>query len=207
MAKFPTAEVIKHSAYITGKYGYVKRSDDPNVECTADIVLDSMLDHSIDESELEKMNSRIIAWSNYIKNSKQDNEYITNVKAELGKPTIDEMKIGLIASSFASFDKYNQYKSDVESDKRSTYLGEEGGQIKFTISEHRLIKTGISKYNKDSKWYLYKIKDNNDNIIMYFADHNCEDDFENSSEAIATISKLTTFNDIKQTNVSKLRFL
>jgi hypothetical protein len=206
MAKFSTADVIKYSAYITEKHGYIKRSDDPNVECTADSVFNAMIDHSISDDELIKMNERIIAWSEYIKSFNKDNEYITNVLTEISKPMIDESKIGLIASSFSSFDKHNKYNTSKNDDKNSVFLGEEGDTIIFNISSYMLIKTGISKYN-NAKWYLYKIKDDNDNVIMYFANYNCDDEFKSASKASAVVSKLTTFNEVKQTNVSKLKFL
>ena len=207
MAKFPTMNVIKCSAYETHMNGYVKRSDDDKIECTADLVLDMILDHSVDESELEKMNSRIRAWSEYIKDPDQSGEYFDNVRAEIGKPMIDESKIGLIASSFSSFDKHVLYKMAKEKDKLSEYLGEEGDSITFDIADYKLVKSGISKFGNASKWFLYKIHDPSGNIITYFADHNCDKEFKHSTKAEAIITKLTTFNEVKQTNVSKLRFL
>ena len=39
MSKILTADVIRISAYITDQEGYTKRSDNPNVMCTADKVL------------------------------------------------------------------------------------------------------------------------------------------------------------------------
>ena len=44
-------------------------------------------------------------------------------------------------------------------------------------------------------------------VIEKIADHNCDDEFRNHSKATATISKLTTYNEVKQTNVSKLIFI
>lgn len=206
MAKFPTDKVVKCSAYETAMNGYTKRSDDPKVECTADIVLDIILDHSVDEAELEKMNDRITAWSEYIKDPNQDSEYIRNVRAEVVKPMIDDSKIGLIASSFSAFDKHVKFKVAKERDKLSEFLGEEGDSIEFSIAEHKLVKSGASKYKKGAKWFLYQIKDNHGNIISYFSDHNCDKEFNEYSRASAIISKLTTYNEVKQTNVSKLRF-
>jgi hypothetical protein len=207
MAKFSTIDVIKVSAYETSMNGYTKRSEDARVVCTADAVFDALIDHSVDESELEKMNDRIVAWNNYLKDPNQENDYILSVRSEIVKPMIDESKIGLIASSFASFDRYIKFKMLNEKDKQSDFLGEEGDSVTFEISEYKLVKTGSSKYNKGSKWYLYHIKDVIGNIIIFFADHNCDDEFRNHSKATATISKLTTYNEVKQTNVSKLIFI
>lgn len=209
MSKISTIDVIKYSAIITESEGYVKRSDNPNVKCTADKVLDAIEDNAFNSEDLSDTKERISKWLEYVNDIEhQTGEYFDNLRTEICKPTIDEIKIGLIASSFASFDKYRLFKVKSEMDKQSEFLGEEGDKITFTISEHSLIKSGASKYNdKGGRWFLYKIKDDIGNVITYFADHDCESDFESSNKATATISKLTTFNEVKQTNVSKLRFL
>ena len=208
MSKISTADVIKYSAYITEQEGYVKRSDDPNVTCTADKVLDAIEFASITEEDLAESKDRVAQWFEYINDEKQSGEYFDNLRAEVVKPSIDEIKIGLIASSFASFDKYKLFKAKNDLDKKSEFLGEEGDKITFTIAEHKLIKSGASKFNNSNgKWYLYRIRDDHGNIIVYFADHDLEHEFSQSDKAMATISKLNTFNEVKQTNVSKLRFL
>ena len=208
MSKIPTNDVIKYSAYITDGEGYIKRSDNPNVICTADKVLDAIESDSISESDLDTVKDRVAKWLEYITDTEhQTGEYFDNLRDEVCKPMIDEIKIGLIASSFASYDRYKTFKSKNESDKLSNFLGEEGDRVTFTIASHTLVKTGVSKYGDKGKWYLYKIKDELNNVIIFFADHNCKDEFNNSNKATATISKLNTFNEVKQTNVSKLRFL
>ena len=209
MSKVSTIDVIKYSAIITESEGYIKRSDNPHVICTADKVLDAIEDNSFNNEDLSDTKDRISKWLEYVNDIEhQTGEYFDNLRIEICKPMIDEIKIGLIASSFASFDKNRLYMAKSELDKQSNFLGEEGDKITFNIAEHTLVKTGASKYNdKGGKWFLYKIKDDLGNIIIYFADHDCESEFEHSDKAIATISKLTTFNEVKQTNVSKLRFL
>ena len=212
MAKFSTIDVIKVSAYETSMNGYTKRSEDARVVCTADTVFDALIDHSIDDSELEKMNDRIVAWNNYLKDPNQENDYILSVRSEIVKPMIDESKIGLIASSFASFDRYIKFKMLNEKDKQSDFLGEEGDSVTFEISEYKLVKTGSSKYNKGSKWYLYhihgkNIKNNIEGVIIWFANTDCSSEFSNFTKATATIVKLNTFNDVKQTNVKDLDFM
>lgn len=207
MAKLITTEVIKHSAYITYREGYVKRSDNGDVVCTADRVIDSIETNSIDEDEFDEVKDRISMWLNYINDTThQCGEYFDNVRSEILKPSIDEIKVGLIASSFASFDKYMIYKAKNNLDKKSEFLGNEGDAVTFNISEHRLVKSGQSKFG-NGKYFLYRIKDSDGNIIIYFADHDCEFEFGHSNKACGTISKLNTFNEVKQTNVSKLKFL
>lgn len=209
MSKVSTKDVIKYSAYLTDIDGYVKRSDDQNVVCTADRVLDAIEDGTISEDDLSDVKDRISQWFTYINDTNsQTGEYFDNLREEVCKPMIDEIKIGLIASSFASFDRYRQFKAKNDADKKSNFLGEEGDRIIFNISDYKLIKTGTSKFSAGkSKWYLYHIHDEFGNVIIFFADHNCDSKFENSTKAAATISKLTTFNDVKQTNVSRVEFL
>jgi len=208
MSKISTTDVIKYSAVITENEGYIKRSDNPNVKCTADKVLDAIEDNSISDEELSDAKNRVAGWFEYINDAEhQTGEYFDNLRAEVCKPMIDEMKIGLIASSFSSFDKYRLFRAKNELNKNSSFLGEEGDKITFDIADHRLIKTGNSKYGNGGRWYLYHIHDHQNNLIVYFADHDCEDEFKNFEKATATISKLTTYNEVKQTNVSKLRFL
>lgn len=207
MPKMSTANIIKYAAYITENEGYVKRSDSQD-NCTVDRIIDSIESDSITDNELNSVKDRVAQWLSYVNDDKQTGEYFENLRAEIVKPMIEETKIGLIASSFASFDRHKIYKIKNEVDKRSEYLGEEGDKITFTVSEHRLVKSGESKFkNGTSKYYLYKMKDDDGNIIMWFADHDCEFEFEHSDKATATITKLSIFNEVKQTNVSKLRFL
>ena len=206
MAKFPTMNIIKHAAYETYNNGYTKRSDDSTVECTADLILDALLDHSVSDTDLEKMNDRIRAWSEYIRSQDDSNEYFSNVKSEMVKPMIDESKVGLIASSFSSFDKHNKFKLANEKDKLSEFLGEEGDSVRITVEEYKLVKTGISKFGKGNKWYLYKLKDSSGNIVTLFSNENLDSEFRKFKTVSATISKLSEYNGIKQTQVTKVTF-
>ena len=209
MPKILTTDVIRVSAYITEQEGYTKRSDNPNVMCTADKVLDAIEMASIDEADLDDTKERVTNWLEYINDSEhQTGEYFDNLRSEVCKPMIDEIKVGLIASSFASYDRYISFKAKSDIDKQSEFLGEEGDKVTFTISEYKLVKTGTSKFKSGpTKWFLYQIKDPSGNIIIYFADHDCEFEFTHSDKATATISKLNTFNEVKQTNVSRLKFM
>ena len=209
MSKIITTDVIRASAYITEQEGYTKRSDNPNVMCTADKVLDAIETASIDDADLEDTKERVTGWLEYINDSEhQTGEYFDNLRSEVCKPMIDEIKVGLIASSFASYDRFRSFKARNDLDRQSEFLGEEGDKVTFTITEHKLIKSGASKFgNNAGKWYLYRMKDDRGNIIIYFADHDCEYEFSHSDKATATISKLNTFNEVKQTNVSRLKFM
>ena len=209
MSKIITTDVIRASAYITEQEGYTKRSDNPNVMCTADKVLDAIETASIDDADLEDTKERVTGWLEYINDSEhQTGEYFDNLRSEVCKPMIDEIKVGLIASSFASYDRFMSFKARNDLDRQSEFLGEEGDKVTFTITEHKLIKSGASKFgNNTGKWYLYRMKDDRGNIIIYFADHDCEYEFSHSDKATATISKLNTFNEVKQTNVSRLKFM
>ena len=206
MAKFPTDKVIKVSAYITAENGYTKRSDDPSVECTADQVFDAIIDHSIDDFKLEKMNDRITAWSNYIRDDKQKSEYISNVRSEIVKPMIDESKIGLIASSFAYFDRHISFQVAKEKDKQSEYLGEEGDSVSIDIAEYKLVKTGTSKFGKGNKWYLYKLKDTDNNCITVFSNDKLDTDFKHHKHISAIVSKLSEYEGVKQTQITRITF-
>ena len=42
---------------------------------------------------------------------------------------------------------------------------------------------------------------------MAFMDHNCEFEFNHCNKIKATISKLSEFNNVKQTSVSRVKFL
>jgi hypothetical protein len=206
MAKIIATEVIRISAYITEREGYVKRSDSAK-ECTADKVIDAIETNAIDEEELAETKERVAEWFNYINDPKQQGEYFDDLRSVITKPTIEESKIGLIASSFASFDRYKKYKAVDSINKKSQFLGEEGDSIIFNIESYQLIKSGTSKFGNNAKWYLYRIKDDNGNIITWFADHDCTFEFSNSKQASATITKLSAYNEVKQTNVSKLKFM
>lgn len=202
-AKLNVKDVITYSAYETLD-GYIKKSEDSNVESTFEKVLNDIESNSIDEASIsESVKDRIKEWSLYIES--QDGEYFESVRNEISKPLIDEIKIGLIASSFASFDKYKYFQKLNENDKLSEYLGEEGDCITFDIDSFKLIKTGMSKFGKQDKWYLYKIKSGN-NIINYFSNTNIDYELEHFKKATAIISKLNEYKGTKQTNVSRLSF-
>lgn len=206
--KLNTIDVIKHCAYETQFNGYVKRSDKEDVYCTADKVFDAITKAEVSEDELASAKERVEKWLEYINNS--SGEYFDSVKAEITKPKIDEIKIGLIASSFSAFDKYQLYSKLADGERMSEYLGEEGDAVTFTIKDYKLVKSGNSKFKNgnSSKWFLYKIHDEaNNNVIMWFSDHDSEFEFKHSKKATAVISKLSVYNEIKQTSVTKLRFL
>lgn len=205
MSKLSTRDVILTSAYITEQYGYIKRSDSVP-ECTVDKILDALEMQSLSVDDLNSVKDRVKLWFEYVNDVKQQGEYFDNLRAEITKPTIDEIKIGLIASSFSMYDKYKLYKLKLDSEKNSEYLGEEGDIITFNIANYTLVKSGDSKFG-NKKWYLYKIKDDNSNVIIWFADYDCSTEFKHFKSATATISKLSAYNDIKQTTVTKLKFL
>ena len=206
MSKFPTSKVIKYSAYETHLNGYVKRSEGGDTECTADVVLESILNNSFDDSDLEKMNDRIREWSEYITNSSKDNDYFNNVRSEISKPMIDESKIGLIASSFSSFDKHVLSKINNEKDKLSEYIGEEGDHVAIEINDYKLVKSGVSKFGNSGKWYLYSIRDTNNNILTLFSNEKLDTEFKKFKHIDAVIAKLSEFNGIKQTQITKVSF-
>lgn len=209
MSKITATDVIKVSAYITNREGYIKRTDDARVTCTADRVLDAIEINSISDSEFDSVKDRVIGWLDFINDSEhQTGEYFDSIRNEICKPMIDELKVGLIASSFASYDRYCSFKSKSNLDKMSNFIGEEGDKVIFSIADYKLVKTGDSKFSKkNEKWYLYRIHDELGNIIIFFASHDCEYEFNTYKKATATISKLNTFNEVKQTNVSKLQFM
>lgn len=202
-ARLNVKDVIVYSAYETLD-GYVKKNDDSKVESTFEKVLNDIESAEPDiDSIKESVKDRIKEWSQYIES--QDGEYFEDVRKEISKPLIDKAKIGLIASSFSSFDKYKYYQKLNENDKLSEYLGEEGDCITFSIDSYRLIKTGTSKFGKSEKWYLYKIRSGN-NIINYFSNTNIDYELEHFKKATAIVSKLNEYKGTKQTNVSKLSF-
>jgi hypothetical protein len=209
MSRIASTDVINASAYITNREGYIKRTDDARVTCTADKVLDAIETNSISDSDFNSVKDRVIGWLEFINDSEhQSGEYFDNIRLEASKPMMDEIKIGLIASSFASYDRSCSFKEKNNIDKMSNFIGEEGDKVIFNIADYKLVKTGDSKFSKkNEKWYLYKIHDDLGNVIVFFANHDCEYDFNKYKKAAATISKLNTFNEVKQTNVSKLQFM
>lgn len=205
--KLSVSDVIKHCAYETMNNGYTKRSDNQDDYCTADRVFDSITKDLLSDEDLETTKDRVSKWFEYI--NSQDNEYFTSIKREISRSNIDEMKIGLIAGSFASFDKHIEFNKINDSDKSSEYLGEEGDVVTFEIKDHRLIKSGMSKFGNgtSSKWWLYKIHDSFGNVLIWFSNSDSEFEFKHCNKARASISKLSEYNGIKQTNLAKLKFL
>ena len=201
-AKLNVKDVINYSAYETLN-GYIKKTEDSNIESTFEKILNAIDEHSLSEDDLLSVKDRVKEWSLYI--GAQEGDYFENVRNEISKPLVDETKIGLIASSFAAFDKYRYFQKLNENDKLSEYLGEEGDCITFDIDSYKLIKTGMSKFGKQDKWYLYKIYSGN-NVINYFSNINIDYELEHFKSATAIISKLNEYKGIKQTNVSKLSF-
>lgn len=206
MTKLNTIDVIKHSAYEVKHNGYVKRSDAKD-DCTSDKIFDMITHAEIDESELDAMNEYITEWMNYIQ--EQQGEYFDDLRNEVAKPFTDEKRISLIASSFASYERYLKFGKQMKQECNSEYLGEEGESIEFTVSDHKLLKKGTSKFKNgnSSNWFLYKIIDDAGNVIMAFMDHNCEFEFNHCNKIKATISKLSEFNNVKQTSVTRVKFL
>lgn len=201
--KLNTKDVIQYAAYETLQNGYVKRSEDED-NCTANKLFDMITLHRISDEDVNSVKDRVSKWLEYI--NSQDSEYFNNIKSEITKPNIDESKLGLIASSFSSFDKHQSFKALNDLDKDSKYLGEEGDSVSFVIKDVKLVKTGQSKFNnRTSKWYLYKFHDLEGNVITCFANENYDKELRPGKFVNATISKLQEYNNIKQTQISKLR--
>ena len=135
--KLNTQEVISHSAYETSMNGYVKRTDDED-NCTANKVFDSVSMRTLSQEDLDSVKDRVTKWFEYI--SSQSGDYFEDIKSSIAQPKVDEAKIGLIASSFASFDRYQSYKVLNEIEKQSEYLGEEGDSISFDVKDFKMIK-------------------------------------------------------------------
>ena len=202
--KLNTQDVISHSAYETSLNGYVKRSEDED-NCTANKVFDSIVMKTISKDDLDTVKDRVTMWLEYISN--QTGDYFDDIKASISEPKIDESKIGLVASSFSSFDRYQSYRVLNETEKQSEYLGEEGDSVSFEIKDSKLLKTGTSKYKgTSSKWYLYKLHDTHGNSISLFANENLDKKFKKHHHVVGTVQKLSEFNGIKQTQVSNIRF-
>lgn len=201
MSKVSTNDVIKYSAYFTYHSGYIKRSDDSD-NCTANKVLDAIEFDNIREEDISDMSDRVKEWLAYINDSNNSGEYFDSIRSEVAKPMIEEIKIGLIASSFASMDKHKL--SGKSKDKQSEYIGEEGDTVTFEITDYKFIKSGKSKFG-NSSWYLYRIYSNK-NVIIYFSNCLLESELKSHKLATATISKLSDFQGCKQTNVSNLKF-
>lgn len=203
--KLNTQDVINYSAYETSMNGYVKRSDDEE-NCTANKVFDAIIMRTTSQEDLEEVKDRVTKWFEYL--SSQSGDYFDDIKSSIASPKVDEAKIGLIASSFASFDRFQSYKVLNEIEKQSEYLGEEGDSVKFEVKDYKLLKTGTSKFKgSSSKWYLYKLHDTNGNSISLFANENLDREFKKFIHVEATVQKLSEFNGIKQTQVSNIRFI
>lgn len=202
--KLDTRDVINHSAYETSMNGYVKRSDDED-NCTANKVFDAIIDNTVTQEDLESVKDRVKEWFDYL--STQSGDYFDEIKSSIASPKIDESKIGLIASSFASFDRFQTYKVLNEIEKQSSYLGEEGDKVRFKIKDYKLLKTGNSKFKgSKSKWYLYKLHDTDGNSISLFANENLDREFDKFKYIEAVIQKLSEYNGIRQTQISNVRF-
>lgn len=203
--KLNTQEVISHSAHETSMNGYVKRADDED-NCTANKVFDSVSMRTLSQEDLDSVKDRVTKWLEYI--SSQSGDYFEDIKSSIAQPKVDEAKIGLIASSFASFDRYQSYKVLNEIEKQSEYLGEEGDSVSFDVKDFKMIKSGTSKFKgSNSKWYLYKLRDTAGNSISMFANENLDKEFKKHTHIECTIQKLSEFNGIKQTQVSGVRFV
>lgn len=203
--KLSTQEVISHSAYETSMNGYVKRADDED-NCTANKVFDSVSMRTLSQEDLDSVKDRVTKWLDYI--SSQSNDYFDDITSSIAQSKVDEAKIGLIASSFASFDRYQSYKVLNEIEKQSDYLGEEGDSISFDVKDFKMIKSGTSKFKgSNSKWYLYKLHDTAGNSISMFANENLDKEFKKYTHVECTIQKLSEFNGIKQTQISGVRFI
>lgn len=202
--KLDTKDVINHSAYETSMNGYIKRSDDED-NCTANKVFDSIIDNTVTQEDLESIKDRVKEWFDYL--STQSGDYFDEIKSSIASTKIDESKIGLIASSFASFDRFQTYKVLNEIEKQSSYLGEEGDKVRFKIKDYKLLKIGNSKFKgSKSKWYLYKLHDTDGNSISLFANENLDREFDKFKYIEAVVQKLSKYNGIRQTQISNVRF-
>lgn len=206
MSIYPADLIFKHCAYETSQNGYVKRSDDGS-PCTADNVVKNIEGNLVSDVELQSVADRVLGWSAYINSREQSGQYFDDVRKEVDKKVIDESKVGLIASSFSSYDKHLYYMNIRDKEKQSQYLGKVDDVIAFEMQSFKLIKTGESK-RKDIKykWYMYKLYDTKGNIAIYFSNKNEDYELASHKHIECTVKQLTELNGVKQTQVTKLKF-
>ena len=206
MSIYPAELVFQYCAYETFQNGYVKRSDD-GVPCTADNVIKNIEGALLSDAELQGVADRVANWSAYIHSREQVGQYFDDVRKEVDKKVIDDSKIGLISSSFSSYDKHLYYKNIRDKESQSQYLGKIDDIISIEVQSFKLIKTGESK-RKDIKykWYMYKLYDTSGNIAIYFSNKNEDYELASHKHIEGTVKQLTELNGVKQTQITKLKF-
>ncbi len=152
---------------------------------------------------------KVIAWVDTLGTSK--NEYLINLhqyfKAYKNN-CVPDSKLGWVASAVSAYYKANktEKKTPETSSNKSEYVGaeEERITIKGTVISFRFISQDV-QFNKLKKTYLFKIQDDNGNILSSFSQSNLKEIAEGDYvEVKATVKKHELFQNIKQTRISRI---
>lgn len=164
------------------KYGYAK-----------DVTKDTIL-KNIDDLEWAT-SDEIEEFKQWVE-SKNDSDYIRNVKEVLGQKTIKSWQYNILCSAVNSWRKAIKQKKEVY---LSNYVGDIGDRISFKVRESRILRSRWFGGYNGNEYNFYRIVGEDNNIYLWGTSSWVEDG--DTIEGIVKDHK--EYNGEKQTLITK----
>lgn len=165
------------------------------------------IDFNCNRSEVIETATDILSW--LVNEADTSNIYMHNLKTIASNLYVKWSDVGILASGIVSYNKAmnfkkrtQEFKASHEADFKSEYVGNIGDRITTPI------KSLICVHSSDTIYgmlYMYKMVDNNDNILIWSTSKCLKD--EKFSFVTGTIKSHDTYRDIKQTYLTRCKLV
>lgn len=226
-------EIIGHLGYVATsgwEYGMIPTKADVINSITYDTNRGRLLRSDIDRIEnyretyhpdynSEELNNSANEIINYVKNVDDNSDYLHNLKVIAESEYISSKNIGYCVSMVSYYRKQmniieeRRVRNEAHAKEvaESNYIGSEG---------QKLVISNVASYEVVTSWetqygitHRYKIVDTNGNIIMWdtssriygASDQQMDGTFRNLISISGTVKKLSEFNGVKQTWMTRCR--
>ena len=221
-AYYETVEVLKVAEELVSKLGY--RSADSHDESTKVLTrlflqrelngstitrrLDDLADEIHFDCNREEVVNQVNDTINWLLNDADTSEiYMHNLKTLVNNKYVKWSDIGILASATIAYRKAMRFKKNDEEfaakhvdDLKSEYVGNIGERITVNLKSVTCIYSNDTIYGMS---FLYKMIDEDDNILMWSTSKSLdEDEYESVT---GTVKSQSSYRDIKQTYLTRCK--
>ena len=201
-SNYISPEQLKAGLYeVVSKYGYDKNDRNGFYGKLNNVLGFNLIDPREKSNKREEVYNKnkdkvneINAWVNTLANSK--NDYLRNAYAAWNKPTIELNYIYLLGSLVSFYLKSKEKENQAE---QTSYAGNVGDKVTFTVQNARVIYNIPSKYYNSPDTLIYIIVDTNGNTYKWSTTQTVKE----GDVVTATIIAHNVYNGTNQTVISK----
>lgn len=190
-------EILCYASAIIGKFGYAKKYDEEgtfNPNSTYMRVLRAIKEHKEDVSMYANKAEEIISW---VKNYDGINSYLNNVKVIIEEGYITDDKFPLLISVISYLRSHNTEEVN------NSFIGKVGDKVDLKLKEVTLVYSSNTVFGT---LYTYKAIDEDDHVLITYTSRFITN-LNNCHRWVGTIKEHSEYNDIKQTVLSRVKFM